>query len=214
MPAAAAAGLARRRRHDPERHATDEQKDRWLRGLGTGAAHYALAVTEPDAGSNSHRISTRARRDGADWVLRGTKTYISGIEDAQAMLVMARTGEAGRLSLFIVDTDADGLDEQPIDTVVEAPEHQWTLFFDDVHVADDRLVGAEGDGLRIGFDGLNPERVLAAAMCTGVGRYALERAAAYANERAVWDRPIGAHQGVSHPLAEAKVALEGARLMM
>ena len=199
------------------RHGTEAQKDRWLRGIGSGREYYAFAITEPDAGSNSHRLSLRARRVGADWRLSGTKTYISGVEEADGLLVMARTGEdpagRGRLSLFMVDPDAPGLARQPIDTAIQAPEQQWTLFFDDVSVAADRLIGGEGDGLRIGFDGLNPERILAAAICNGVGRYALAKAATYANERAVWGQPIGAHQGVAHPLAEAKVALEAARLM-
>lgn len=162
-------------------------------------------------------MSLRARRGEADWWLTGTKTYISGVEEADGLLVMARTGEdavgRARLSLFMVDPDAPGLSRQPVDTAIQAPEQQWTLFFDDVSVAADRLIGGEGDGLRIGFDGLNPERILAAAICNGVGRYALAKAAAYANERAVWGQPIGAHQGVAHPLAEAKVALEAARLM-
>jgi alkylation response protein AidB-like acyl-CoA dehydrogenase len=199
------------------RHGSEEQKDRWLRGIGSGAEYYAFAITEPDAGSNSHRLSLRARRDGGGWRLSGTKTYISGVEEADGLLVMARTSETadgrGRLSLFMVPPDAPGLTRQRIDTVLQAPENQWTLYFDDVPVEGDRLIGGEGDGLRIGFDGLNPERILAAAICNGVGRYALEKAAAYANERSVWGQPIGAHQGVAHPLAEAKVALEAARLM-
>jgi len=201
------------------RHGTEAQKDRWLRPLGTGRGHYALAVTEPDAGSNSHNIATRARRDGDRWLLRGTKTYISGVEDAQLLLVLARTGEpaepGGRaeLSMFLVDAGAAGLERQDIPTVSEAPEHQWTLFFEDVEVGDDRLLGGVGAGLAAAFDGLNPERILGAAVACGIGRYALERASAYANERAVWGRPIGAHQGVAHPLAEAKIALEAARLM-
>ncbi|HWI71078.1 MAG TPA: acyl-CoA dehydrogenase family protein [Baekduia sp.] len=200
------------------RHGSEAQKDRWLRPLGTGQGHYALAVTEPDAGSNSHNIATRARRDGDRWLLRGTKTYISGVEDAQVLLVLARTGDGdgdGRaeLSMFLVDVDAPGMTRQPIPTVSEAPEQQWTLFFEDVEVGDDRLVGGQGAGLRAAFDGLNPERILGAAVANGIGRYALERASAYANERSVWGTPIGAHQGVSHPLAEAKIALEAARLM-
>ncbi|MSW96337.1 MAG: acyl-CoA dehydrogenase, partial [Actinobacteria bacterium] len=201
------------------RHGTPAQRDRWLPGLGDGRAHYALAVTEPDAGSNSHRVRTRATQEGSMWRLKGMKTYISGLEDAQAMLVLAQTGEVpesgrGSLSVFIVDVDAPGLSRQPIDTVVEAPEQQWQLFFDDVVIDADRLLGDVGDGLRVAFDGLNPERILAAALCTGVGRYALEKASAYACEREVWGRPIGAHQGVAHPLAEAKIALEAARLMV
>jgi len=200
------------------RHGSGEQKDRWLRGIGSGRQNFAFAITEPDAGSNSHNIATRARRDGDGWVLTGTKTYISGVEWCDGLLVMARTGEdpatgRGRLSLFVVDPDEDGLSRQDIPTAVQAPERQSMLFFDDVRVGADRLVGREGDGLRIGFDGLNPERVLAATICTGIGLYALEKAAAYANERSVWGRPIGAHQGIAHPLAEAKAALEAARLM-
>ncbi len=200
------------------RHATAEQQARWLPGLGAGTAHYALGVTEPDAGSNSHALRTRADRVDGGWVLRGTKTYISGIEDAQAVLVMARTKEAAdgqraAMSLFMVDVGAEGLGSQPIETLVEAPEQQWTLYFDGVEVGDDRLIGNADEGLRVAFDGLNPERILAAALCTGVGRYALEKATSYANEREVWGRPIGAHQGVAHPLAEAKVLLEAARLM-
>jgi alkylation response protein AidB-like acyl-CoA dehydrogenase len=199
------------------RYGSEEQKDRWLRGIGSGREYYAFAITEPDAGSNSHKLSLRASRKGDGWRLSGSKTYISGVEEATGLLVMARTGEGpngrGRLSLFMVDPDAPGLTRQRIDTALQAPENQWTLYFDDVEVSDDRLIGGEGDGLRIGFDGLNPERILAAAICNGVGRYALEKASAYANERVVWGQPIGAHQGVAHPLAEAKVALEAARLM-
>lgn len=200
------------------RYGDEEQKDRWLRGIGTGAQNYAFAITEADAGSNSHNLALRAtRRDDGAWVLRGTKTFISGVEDCNGILVMARTGETdrgrARLSLFMIEPDVPGLERQPIDTITFAPEQQWTLFFDDVVVEPDRLIGAEGDGLRIGFDGLNPERILAAAICNGVGRYALGKAAAYASQRAVWGQPIGAHQGVAHPLAEAHIALEAARLM-
>lgn len=200
------------------RHGTPEQKDRWLRGIGTGRDYVAFAVTEPDAGSNTHKVSTRATRRGEDWVLRGTKTYISGADACDQLLVMAATGTAdvrgrGRLSLFVVPPDAPGLERQHIATEVIAPEQQWTLFFDDVVVGPECLIGAEGDGLALGFDGLNPERILAAAICTGIGRYALEKASIYANERTVWGQPIGAHQGVAHPLAEAKIELEAARLM-
>jgi len=201
------------------RHGSEEQRRRWLPGIGSGRQRYAFAITEPDAGSNTHRLSTRARRTGDGFVLRGTKTYISAVEDSGGVLVVAATGEPdgrGRapLSLFLLDVDVPGLERQRIPTEVKAPEHQWTLFFDDVEVGADRLVGTEGDGLRLLFDGLNPERIMAAAICTGVGRYALEKATAYARERAVWDgKPIGTHQGVAHPLAEAKIGLEAARLM-
>jgi alkylation response protein AidB-like acyl-CoA dehydrogenase len=200
-----------------------EQQQRIFLPLIAGAEDpqwkMAFAITEPDAGSNSHKISTTARHTDDGWVLRGTKYYISGIDEAGAVLVVARTGTDpatghGRLSLFIVDADAAGLDVSPIPVEVVAPEKQFTLFFDDVVVGEDRLVGAEGDGLRQVFFGLNPERITGAAMVAGIGRYALAKAAGYANERQVWGTPIGAHQGIAHPLAAAKIEVELARLMV
>ena len=100
-----------------------------------------------------------------------------------------------------------------IPTATRGADRQWQLFFDDVEVPGDRLVGNEGEGLRLVFDGLNPERIMTAVQCTGIGRQALDKASAYARERVVWDAPIGSHQGVSHPLAEAKIELELARTM-
>ena len=123
-----------------------------------------------------------------------------------------RTGRA-RLSLFIVDTDAPGLSRDVIPVEIVAPEKQFTLFFDGVEVGPDRLIGTEGDGLRLVFSGLNPERITGAAISNGLARYSLARAAEYANNRAVWGVPIGTHQGLSHPLAKAKVEAELARLM-
>jgi alkylation response protein AidB-like acyl-CoA dehydrogenase len=203
------------------RFGTDAQRDRWLRGLGAGEK-MVFAITEPDAGSNSHRLSTTATRDGDVYRLQGTKTYISGVDEAGAVLVVARTAigtdraRPGRaqLSLFVVDTDAPGLERTPIPVEVTIPEKQYQLFFDGVEVPEDRLVGTEGDGLRQLFHGLNPERILSASICTGIGLYALSRASEYAREREVWDAPIGTHQGVAHPLARAKIELELARLMM
>ena len=195
----------------------DEQKARWLRPLATGTK-MVFAITEPDAGSNSHNISTTATRDGDVYHLRGTKTFISGVDEAPAMVVVARTATdertgRGRLSLLVVDTDAPGLEATPIPVEIAAPEKQYQLFFDDVQVPADRLLGTEGDGLHQVFAGLNPERIMSASICAGIGRYALERAARYANDREVWGVPIGSHQGIAHPLAEAKIELELARLM-
>jgi alkylation response protein AidB-like acyl-CoA dehydrogenase len=197
---------------------TDEQCRTWLPPLASGTK-MAFAITEPDAGSNSHHLSTTATRDGESWRLRGTKTFISGVDESAAVLVVARTGthddgDRARLSLFIVDADAPGLERTLIPIEIRAPEKQYTLFFDDVSVGADRLLGDEGEGLRQVFVGLNPERIMSAAIGNGVGRYALDRAAAYAREREVWGVPIAQHQGIAHPLAEAKINLELARLMM
>jgi alkylation response protein AidB-like acyl-CoA dehydrogenase len=200
------------------RYGSPEQKRRWLPGIAAGTSKVVFAITEPDAGSNTHKLSTTARRDGDDWVLRGTKYYISGVNEAQAILVVGRTGldEAtghGRLSLFVVPADARGLVARPLPVDVMLPEQQFTLHFDDVRVGADALVGAEGDGLRQIFHGLNPERITGAAAGVGVARYALGRAAEYARTRTVWDEPIGSHQGVSHPLAKAAIETELAALM-
>ncbi|MGC8480181.1 MAG: acyl-CoA dehydrogenase family protein [Acidimicrobiales bacterium] len=196
---------------------SEEQKARWLPGLSEGRSKIVFAITEPDAGSNTHRLATNARRDGDAWVLNGQKYYISGIDDADAVLVVARTGTDdnghARLSLFVVDTDAPGLERHVLPVSVELPERQFTLHFDNVRVGEDRLIGTEGDGFRQVFQGLNPERITGAAVCVGIGRFALERAASYASNRSVWGAPIGTHQGVSHALAKAKIEVELAALM-
>ena len=199
------------------RFGTPAQKERWLPGLASGKLTMAFAITEPNAGSNSHRLETAAERDGDEWVLRGNKYYISGADDADAILVVARTGGAqdgrGRLSLFIVDSDAPGLEKTLITMQIPGADRQFTLFFDDVRLAEDRLLGHEGQGLPQVFVGLNPERILGAALANGAAIHAIEQASAYANERQVWGRPIGTHQGIAHPLAQAKIEVELARLM-
>lgn len=199
------------------KHGTPEQKERWLRGIGAGTTKVAFAITESDAGSNSHKLSTSLRREGERFVLRGQKTFISGVEDADAVLVVARSrlanGELGLPSLAIVDVDAPGFTRQAIPMAVRGADRQWTLFFDDVELEEDRLIGGENGGLGVVFDGLNPERIMGASISAGVARRALGLGAAYAREREVWGQPIGAHQGVAHPLAAAKIELELARLM-
>ena len=194
-----------------------EQRDRWLPRLANGTSKVVFAITEPDAGSNTLRLATTATRDGADWLLRGTKYYISGVDEADALLVVARTGRdasgGALLSLFVVPTDAPGLERTPLPVDAMLPERQFTLHFDDVRVGRSALVGEEGQGFRQVFRGLNPERITGAALCVGIARYVLGRAARYAGERRVWDRPIGAHQGVAHPLAKARIETELAALM-
>jgi alkylation response protein AidB-like acyl-CoA dehydrogenase len=200
------------------RHGSPEQHAEFLPALASGDAKMAFAITEPDAGSNSHRIGTTATRDGDLYRLRGTKYYISAVDEARWLMVVTRTGTdpvsgRGRLSIFVVDTDTPGLERQLLPVDVLSPEKQFTLFFDDCEVPAGRLVGDEHEGLRVVFAGLNPERILSAAIATGIGRYSLRKAAAYARERRVWDVPIGTHQAVAHPLAAAAVDIELARLM-
>jgi alkylation response protein AidB-like acyl-CoA dehydrogenase len=192
------------------RHGSEEQKDRWLRGIGAGTTKIAFAVTEPDAGTNTHNISTRATADGSGgYRIRGQKVYISGVEDAEALMVVTKMDDG--VGLFIVDTDAPGLSRTEIPTAPKGADKQWHLFFEDVEVGSDRRVA---NGLGALFDGLNPERIMAAALGVGAGRLALAKAAQYARERKVWSVPIGAHQGLSHPLAECKIELELAALML
>jgi alkylation response protein AidB-like acyl-CoA dehydrogenase len=194
-------------------YGSEEQRKEWLPGLASGRQKVVFAITEPEAGSNTHKLSTRARRVGDEWVVTGEKYYISGVDDAEALLLVARTGDEGQLSLFLVPTDAPGLQKTVLPVDVMLPEKQFTLHFDEVRLPAPALVGAEGQGFRQVFHGLNPERITGAALCVGIARYALDRAARYAKDRQVWDRPIGAHQGVAHPLAKAKIETELAALM-
>ncbi len=199
------------------RFGTEEQKQRWLPGIADGTMTMAFAITEPDAGSNSHKIITSARRTGDGWVLNGRKTYISGVDEAGAVLVVARAEDSrtGRLKpcLFVVPTDAPGLEYHPIEMEIVSPEKQFTVFVDDVALPADALVGEEDAGIAQLFAGLNPERIMAASFATGLARFALGRATDYVKDREVFDVPIGAHQAVAHPLAQSRIEIELARLM-
>jgi alkylation response protein AidB-like acyl-CoA dehydrogenase len=200
------------------RFGTEAQKQHWLPALADGTRTMAFGITEPDAGSNSHRIMTTARKDGTDWLLTGRKVFISGVDTADATLIVGRTEDArtGRLkpSLFIVPRDANGFTRRQIDMELQAVEKQFELTLDDVRLPADALVGDEDAGLLQLFAGLNPERIMTAAFAIGMGRYALARAVEYARDRTVWNTPIGAHQAIAHPLAQAHIDLELARLMM
>src|SRR5262249_7386684 len=122
------------------------------------------------------------------------------------------TPDKSALSLFVVPTDSVGLTYQVIETSIVSPDRQFTVYLDDVQVGEDALIGVAGNGLRQVFDGLNPERILVGALCGGIGRYAIDKAAEYAKQRRVWSTPIGAHQGIAHPLAEAHIAVELSRM--
>ena len=203
------------------RYGTEEQKRRWLPGIADGTQTMAFAITEPDAGTNSHNITTTARpvsdERGDGWVLNGRKIYISGVDEAANVLVVARTEDArtGRLKpcLFVVPTDAAGFEYTPIPMEIVSPELQFSVFIDDVRLPADALVGDEDAGISQLFAGLNPERIMAASFSTGLARFALDKAVAYVKEREVFGAPIGSHQGLAHPLAQSKIEIELARLM-
>ncbi|MBV5244289.1 acyl-CoA/acyl-ACP dehydrogenase [Mycolicibacterium sp. PAM1] len=197
---------------------TEEQKKRWLPGIADGTLTMAFAITEPDAGSNSHRITTTARRDGSDWILSGQKVYISGVDQAQAVLIVGRTEDhkTGNLkpALFVVPTDTPGLTYTKIPMEIVSPEFQFQVFLDEVRLPADALVGSEDAAIAQLFAGLNPERIMGAASAVGMGRFALAKAVEYVKGRQVWKTPIGAHQGLSHPLAQNHIEVELAKLMM
>jgi len=197
------------------KHGTDAQQQEWLPGFADGTKKMAFAITEADAGSNSYEITTTAVADGDAWWITGSKTFITGVDDADAVLVVAKTTATdgkSRFSLFVVPTDAEGLELSTIPMELVTPERQFTMFFDDVRIPSSSIVGGLGSGLRALFVGLNPERIAAAATANGIGRYALAKAAGYASQRVVWDAPIGTHQGIAHPLAEAYAGVQLARL--
>jgi hypothetical protein len=194
------------------RYGSEEQRREWLPRMASGETKVVFAITEPNAGSNTRQISTSAIRDGGDYVLNGTKYYISGVDEADALIVVTRTAPE-RLSLFMVPTDAPGLAKHRLPVGISVPEKQFTLHFDNVRVPSDSLVGTEHEGFRQVFDGLNPERITGAAVCVGIGRHAVGRGADYARTRAVWGPPIGAYQAIAHPLAQAKINVELAAMM-
>lgn len=198
-------------------YGTEEQKRQWLPGIAEGTTTIAFSITEADAGSNSHKIVTTAYREADGWRLTGNKTYISGVDEASHVLVVARTEDAktGNLkpALFLVPTDAEGFTAQEIEMGITSPEKQFTLFFDNVRVSNDALVGSEDAGIEQLFAGLNPERIMGAAFALGTARRALAKATAYAKERQVFGQPIGAHQAIAHELAKSHIEIESARLM-
>lgn len=199
-------------------HGTEEQRRRYLPAIASGQERFAFALTEPDAGSNSHNISTTATFDGQEWVVNGQKYFISGVDHSDHLLLVARTGrdsETGRglLTLFLVE-DPSRIVRQPLPTALRAPERQFTLFIEDLRLPPDAVVGETHRGLKPLFDGLNPERILSAALSCGIGCYAIEKAINYANQREVWGVPIGTHQSIQHLIADAAMDIEAARSVM
>jgi acyl-CoA dehydrogenase len=207
------------------RHGSDEQKQKFLPQIADGRKRLqAFGVTEPIAGTNTTAIRTKAVRDGDLWRLNGQKIWTSRAEYSDLMVLLARTTPADQvehradgLSVFLLEMRKpdgsliDGLTINPIATMMN---HSTTeVFFDDVEIPADALVGTEGMGFRHILDGMNAERILIASECIGDGRFFLDRASAYAKQRVVFDRPIGMNQGVQFPLAKAHIQLEAADLM-
>ncbi len=202
------------------RHGTAEQKARYLPAIAAGDLRLqAFGVTEPEAGSETARIRTRALRTADGWLVNGQKIWTSRALHSDLMILLARTTpydevtkKSDGMSVFLVDLrEANGITIRPIPTMMN---HNTTeVFFDDVLLPVDALVGVEGVGFRHILDGMNAERILIASECIGDGRFFLDRAVAYANEREVFGRPIGANQGVQFPLARAYAQLAGADLM-
>ncbi len=203
------------------KYGTSEQKARYLPEACAGKTRFCFAITESDAGSNTIRTATNARKRDNRFALTGAKTFITDADGSDYALVVARTTphtdvqrKTDGFTLFIVDMKAKGIERQYIPVSISAPETQWQLFFDDVDLGPEDVVGEVDKGFGILFKSLNPERILVASICCGLGRYALGKAVAYANDRKVFrDTPIGAYQGVQHPLAHARASVEAASLL-
>ena len=204
------------------RHGSKEQKQRYLPKIASGELRLqAFAVTEPDAGSDTTKLKTRAVRRGDKYVINGQKVFISRVQHSDLMILLVRTTPAHQvkkrsdgLSVFLVDLRqaiGNGLTVVPIRTMMNHETNQ--LFLQDVEVPAENLIGEEGKGFRYILDGMNAERILIAAECVGDGYWFIERAVRYASERVVFDRPIGQNQGISLPIAQAYVHVRAADLM-
>ncbi|MBD0321774.1 MAG: acyl-CoA/acyl-ACP dehydrogenase [Aldersonia sp.] len=202
-------------------HGSEELKQRTLPRIATGDLHVCFGVTEPGAGLDTSRITTFARRDGDHYVVNGRKVWISKAMESEKILLLTRTqryDEVGKktdgMTLFLTDLDPDHVDIRPIAKMGRNAVTSNEVFIDDLRIPVEDRVGEEGKGFQYLLDGLNPERMLIAAEALGLGRVALDRAVKYANERVVFDRPIGMNQGIQVPLADSLAQLDAAELML
>ncbi len=204
------------------RHGSEEQKRRYLPMIATGELRLqAFGVTEPDAGTDTTKIRTTATRQGDHYVIRGQKIFISRVPHSDLMILLARTTPRDQiqrksegLSVFLVDLrDAvgNGLEVHPIETMMNHDTN--ALFFDDLKIPAENLIGEEGKGFRYILDGMNAERILIAAECIGDGYWFVDRSSSYATGRVIFDRPIGQNQGIQFPIARAYVNIRAADLM-
>ncbi|MUV87124.1 acyl-CoA dehydrogenase [Natronomonas sp. CBA1123] len=203
-----------------QRHGNEEQKQEYLPKIADGEMKFCMALTEPEAGTNTLNISTYAERDGdGEFRVDGQKTFISGVENADTMLLVARTSEFDKsnpthgVTLFLVDNPAerDGISLSELDTTVPWFERQYQVQFDDLRVSEDDILGTEDGGLYLLWDTLNTERLGGAASALGGGLRAVDLAVEYTQDREVFGQPIGAHQGIQHPIAESYAKLMAAR---
>ena len=199
---------------------THEQKQRWLPPLIAGKDRACFGVTEPNAGLNTLKLSTKAEKQGDHYLVSGQKIWISTAQVANKILLLARTtpidqsqGTEG-LSLFYTDLDRTCIDVREIDKMGRKCVDSNEVFINNLRIPAHDLIGEEGKGFSYILHGLNPERILIAAEAVGLGKAALARGAQYANERMVFDRPIGQNQGIQHPLAKSWMELEAADLMV
>ena len=203
------------------RHGSEQMRRRFLPAVADGSLHVAFGVTEPDAGTDTSRITTRAVRDGDHYVITGRKVWTSKALEAHRILLLTRTTPLDQcrrptdgMTLFLVDKHSPGVGVAPIPKMGRNAVASCETTYDQVVVPVADRVGEEGEGFRYLLDGLNAERVLIAAEAVGIGRVALDRAVAYAKQRVVFGRPIGQNQGIAFPLAEAHARLRAANLMV
>jgi len=203
------------------RHGTDDLKQRFLPRVPSGDLHMSFAVTEPDAGTDTTRIKTFGRKVDGGWLISGQKVWITKAQQAERVLILARTTKREEcekrtdgMTLFFAPMDRDHIQIREIPKMGRNAVNTNELFIDDLFVEDRDVVGEVGKGFKAILAGLNAERVIAAAAALGIGRAAIRRATGYANERVVFDRPIGQNQAIAHPLAEALIRLDAAELMV
>lgn len=201
-------------------HGTDEQKERYLPDIAEGERNFSIGITEPEAGTNTLNVATHAEKDGAEYVLNGQKVWITFSDISDEIILVTRTTpreavdhKTDGISLFIVDMDTPGIDVSPIDKHAINYSNSCEVFFKNVRIPEESLLGQKDDGWPILIDMLNLERIGFAAAATGIGKLAGNHAIEYANNREVFDAPIGSHQAVSLPLTKAYAEIEAAVLM-
>jgi len=207
--------------HPVVRHGSEEMKQTYLPRVATGELHVAFGVTEPDAGTDTTSITTSARREGDHYIVRGRKVWTTKALDSQRVLLLVRTTPKDKierrtdgLTLLLAELQRPEVTITPIEKVGRNAVASCEVVYDDLPVLVTDRVGEEGKGFRYLLDGLNAERILVAAEALGIGRVAIRRAVNYANERVVFNRPIGQNQGIAFPLGEAHMRLEAAEMMI